>query len=65
MQKIVGSSPGAKVSVPSLNAVDRRFKSGVKVSVPSLNAVDRRFKSPVKLKTIILVFAVSPLSTQN
>ena len=51
--------------MPSLNAVDRRFKSGVKVSVPSLNAVDRRFKSPVKLKTIILVFAVSPLSTQN
>ena len=37
------------VSVPSLNAVDRRFKSrvigGVTVSMPSLNAVDRRFKS--------------------
>ena len=36
------------VSVPSLNAVDRRFKSrvigGVKVIVPSLNTVDRKFK---------------------
>ena len=43
------SISGVKVSVPSLNAVELRFKSwvigGVKVSVLSLNTVDRRFKS--------------------
>jgi hypothetical protein len=42
---------GVKVSVPSMGAVDRRFKSrvigGVKVSVPSMGAVDHRFKSRV------------------
>jgi hypothetical protein len=40
-----------KVSLPSLNAVEGRFKSrvigGVKVSVPSMGAVDHRFKSRV------------------